>query len=431
MTKEYRDTPISAVYGEQLALTTTLAALGIPPKRDSIACKGVLLRCSSDFRYQIVPALKAWLKTADAEVTYTDDTVALTDRDVSTVETLDSLSTYANGDYLLVCADRPFGGIAVDVGNANGNASVMTVKYWNGSAWVSIAVTDGTANGGATLGQDGNLTWTVPAAWATSIINGIAGYWVRIEVSAGLDASVTIREVVLLAKDSNRGYGYANVPISLPLGSEDGGIEAVLAAATATLDVTWSFGNSLPGIAASGTAIADGADVALGTTTDAPFVGPEDATARTAIALLKGIKNSIYVSLLAILGATDGAAVVTDAAGTLQQYLRGLVKLVAAGITVFAQPAQGTLTDRSGTITVNNTSQQLAAANAARKYLYVRNTTSPASRMWINFTNDATQAQPSVPLESGEWYESGPGFVTTEKVTIIGAIGALFVGKEG
>lgn len=34
------------------------------------------------------------------------------------------------------------------------------------------------------------------------------------------------------------------------------------------------------------------------------------------------------------LGVTTGAAVITDASGTLQQYLRGLVKLLAAGISV-------------------------------------------------------------------------------------------------
>lgn len=36
----------------------------------------------------------------------------------------------------------------------------------------------------------------------------------------------------------------------------------------------------------------------------------------------------------ATMGISTGAAVVTDAAGTLQQYLRGLVKLIAAGINV-------------------------------------------------------------------------------------------------
>ena len=43
----------------------------------------------------------------------------------------------------------------------------------------------------------------------------------------------------------------------------------------------------------------------------------------------------------ATLGITTGAAVTTDATGTLQQYLRGLVKLIAAGISVTVSAATG------------------------------------------------------------------------------------------
>ncbi len=71
---------------------------------------------------------------------------------------------------------------------------------------------------------------------------------------------------------------------------------------------------------------AAGAFASIGATTDAPFVGPEDATPRTGIGLWKGIKN--------VLGIISGSAVTTDTDGTIQQYLRGLVKLVAAKITV-------------------------------------------------------------------------------------------------
>lgn len=42
-----------------------------------------------------------------------------------------------------------------------------------------------------------------------------------------------------------------------------------------------------------------------------------------------------------VLGTTAGAAVVTDVAGTVQQYLRGLVKLIAAGINVVITNANG------------------------------------------------------------------------------------------
>jgi hypothetical protein len=79
--------------------------------------------------------------------------------------------------------------------------------------------------------------------------------------------------------------------------------------------------------------IADGANVVEGTKADVPVDVVEDITARTGISLWKGIKNYLK-SILAILGATNGAAVITDADGTVQQYLRGLVKLIVAKITV-------------------------------------------------------------------------------------------------
>lgn len=132
--------------------------------------------------------------------------------------------------------------------------------------------------------------------------------------------------------------------------------------------------------------IADGADVAEGATTDAAVTNP--ASAASVVALLKGDKTllgaltetapatdtassglngrlqriaqrltsllalipaslgqktkatSLAVTLasdediLATLGATTGAAVITDANGTLQQYLRGLVKLLITSGTI-------------------------------------------------------------------------------------------------
>lgn len=45
-------------------------------------------------------------------------------------------------------------------------------------------------------------------------------------------------------------------------------------------------------------------------------------------------------AIQATVGATSGAAVITDANGTLQQYLRGLVKLIVAKITVLLDSTQ-------------------------------------------------------------------------------------------
>jgi hypothetical protein len=79
---------------------------------------------------------------------------------------------------------------------------------------------------------------------------------------------------------------------------------------------------------------------AIGSTADAAASStvPEDATPRTGISLWKGIKN-VLLLVRTILGATNGVAVVTDADGTLQQYLRGLVSLVAARLPALGQAA--------------------------------------------------------------------------------------------
>jgi len=49
--------------------------------------------------------------------------------------------------------------------------------------------------------------------------------------------------------------------------------------------------------------------------------------------------RGLIVKLTTVQGVTTGSAVVTDAAGTLQQYLRGLVKLFAARIPALGQGA--------------------------------------------------------------------------------------------
>lgn len=358
MAQEIIQRQMTGVQGEQLALTTVLATLSIPRGRDGASIAGALLKCASDFRFQISPRLQAVLKTTDIGVTFTDATAAVEDRAAASVLTLSALSTLANGDYLLVGSNKPFGGIAVDVANVNSNASVMAVHYWNGTAYASITPTDGTISpAGTSLGADGQITWTVPADWTPLAIYGRTLYWVRISFSAALDADVTVQGMALLSKDANRGYGYAGQAVVIPLGSDSGALEAILGASTATLDITWFFGN-LPQMAGAGaggavaSTVANGADVTQGSTTDVPFVGTEDNTARTAITLLKGIKNSIYVSLLAILGATTGAGVITDADGTIQQYLRGIVKLLVAKITVkldsYAVTVSGTATVTQG-----------------------------------------------------------------------------------
>lgn len=147
------------------------------------------------------------------------------DGDTGTTLVLNSMDTAANGDYVYVGAWRKFRGARVIIGNTNSTSSTLTVKYWNGSAWVDISVTDGTDSGGATLAQTGNATWTVPAAWTAASLRDInspviAGavngqqpngtfdmtdqrlYWTRWEVGTQIDSSVTVTGMLALSRST-------------------------------------------------------------------------------------------------------------------------------------------------------------------------------------------------------------------------------------
>lgn len=129
--------------------------------------------------------------------------------------------------------------------------------------------------------------------------------------------------------------------------------------------------------------------------------------------------------------AADGAAVagnpvlVAGSDGTNAQTIR----TDAAGDVLIA-PSQGTLTDRSGTIAAGATSQQLAAVNAARRYLFIQNLDA-AEDLWFNFTTDAVVSQPSIKLGPGQSYENPAHFCSTEKVTVIATTTShAFTAKE-
>jgi hypothetical protein len=199
------------------------------------------------------------LKTTDALGSApTDYSSEAQDLSASTVVDLSSLNTGGNGDYLYVGATLPFRGVKVNVTNVNGNASELTVKYWNGSAWTDISDADGTITGGdTTFGEDGNVTWTVPAigTWvadslvdigdALSAVGPYVGqediYWTRWEVSAALDSSVTLQEFHALSRESTQYWELiSEIPLEMVVNNHLGGvgaIEALTDAGTASLIV--------------------------------------------------------------------------------------------------------------------------------------------------------------------------------------------------
>ena len=208
------------------ALTTTAALVVIPDGVNALALiprnfvTGVVAQVALN-PYLLV------LMTTDNLVTLTDYSRAAQDGAAGTVVTLSSLDTLANGDFLLVGSHLPFRGVDVDMtANVNGTASVLTAKYRKtDDTWATLSATDGTAAAGATFGQDGQVTWTVPTDWAKKTLREINSpapalslpnideplYWTRWEVSAALDASATAQAMLAL----NRSTAYAEIPAGI------------------------------------------------------------------------------------------------------------------------------------------------------------------------------------------------------------------------
>lgn len=165
------------------------------------------------------------------------------------------LSALAATHFLYVGSHVPFRGVDIDVDAVNGTASVLTVRFWNGTSWADISDTDGTASGGATMAQDGTVAWTVPTTWAPTTLAdtgedaadgeraGIAAqkmFWTRWEVSVALDAATTLNAMLSMNQSTARAelIENANFPMSVTVGPGGAGcVEALINAGTGNLIV--------------------------------------------------------------------------------------------------------------------------------------------------------------------------------------------------
>ncbi len=212
--------------GGGTALTTTAALITVP----QVAGSGEFALTARDFtnagvvaQYTLNPRLTV-LFTNDSLVTFTDDSVHAQDGLSTTDFELDAMLLAPTGRFYLG-SPVPFRGFAVDMDASEVNAvtSVLTMFYWNGSAWTDTSDTDGSASGGATFAQDGNVTFTVPATWAAATLFDIgdadattwkpdrskfnilnrALYWLRGEVSATLSAATSVNQLRALNASTN------------------------------------------------------------------------------------------------------------------------------------------------------------------------------------------------------------------------------------
>jgi len=122
-----------------------------------------------------------------------DYTQEATDGLSSTVVVLDSLDTLANYGAIFIGFDAPVNKITFTIPLVNGTSSVATVAYRkNDSSWASASATDGTALAGASLGQTGSFTWTLPTDEIPHYAFGISCFVYRIVFSVQLDSEVEV-----------------------------------------------------------------------------------------------------------------------------------------------------------------------------------------------------------------------------------------------
>ena len=248
--------------GETLALSTTVASLGIPPDYH----QAIVYNPATDFRLHMNPRIldavffdesaatgSEYVNTSSSVNLVTD----LTDRSTGTGTgtTLDSSTT---SDFLYICLYEPTAGIRIVIGSANSTANTTLVGAYrkNDDTWANLSVTDGTASGGVALAQTGAVTWSAKTDWksaqlvgphgiadeknSTSGIGGTVGFWMRLSWDEALDSDTEITEIWTLSNDTNRGYYRAGQEYGLSFDrSRVGAVEAVLASGTDTMQITW------------------------------------------------------------------------------------------------------------------------------------------------------------------------------------------------
>jgi len=199
------------------AVTTTLQRTRLPLGTQWVSLLPYNFTTAVVVRFNLNPWLTV-LTTFDGLATASEWSSVAQDNQSTT---LVSLGGFPTTGAIYIGSYVPFGGVEVDAGTVNAVAATLTLQSSGPVGWESLTATDGTASGGATFAQSGNITWTVPTDWAPQPLDfleglgdggaaGMAGrslYWVKVTVSAALTAGCTIQN----AYSINRSTAYAEL----------------------------------------------------------------------------------------------------------------------------------------------------------------------------------------------------------------------------
>ncbi len=205
---EFNETAIAGL-STGVSLSTAAVFTSLVPNTQWISLTPRNLTTAVVVRYNLCP-YAVILKNQDALVTEPiNGSFLLQDGENSVTMDMSSFDTLANGDALYIGSYMPFGGLHVDIQNANSNASTIAVSYYNGTL-TTLSVTDNTISSGHSFGQDGTITWTTPTDWvaatfATAFGSDIGGnkrnyytdpiFWLRLSWSAAFDSSTSVNQI--------------------------------------------------------------------------------------------------------------------------------------------------------------------------------------------------------------------------------------------
>lgn len=109
----------------------------------------------------------------DGASTYTDDTT-----DINDLGTADVTIANTIGACWYIGYDYKFNSILLNRSTAS-NGGTVVWEYWNGSAWSTLTLTSGALTGTGWA----KPCWVIPSDWATTSVNSVTLYWIRVRVS--------------------------------------------------------------------------------------------------------------------------------------------------------------------------------------------------------------------------------------------------------
>lgn len=148
---------------------------------------------------------------------YIDESTNVLAEDYVSGDTLSysNVGTLTSAQYIIVGFAQRVTGINFELvsGQVNAVSTIMSIYYWNGSAWTSVGnISDGTKQGTASFAKSGYVTWDAPSEaveFKNSISNSELWYYYKVQFNATLTASVYIDKITAIpAQKTLKGYAY-------------------------------------------------------------------------------------------------------------------------------------------------------------------------------------------------------------------------------